>query len=55
MLLKIRITSFLTGFAVASALGLYQLRQDVLHSHEVLAAQVGAATRVACMHDHHMP
>jgi hypothetical protein len=42
-LLRVRISSFLAGFGVAAGLGLYQLRQDVLQSHEVLAQQVTTA------------
>ena len=40
MLLKVRLTSFLVGFGVASGLALYQLRNDVLQSHNVLTHQV---------------
>eukprot|EP00195_Chlamydomonas_chlamydogama_P004847 CAMPEP_0202900998 /NCGR_PEP_ID=MMETSP1392-20130828/12646_1 /ASSEMBLY_ACC=CAM_ASM_000868 /TAXON_ID=225041 /ORGANISM="Chlamydomonas chlamydogama, Strain SAG 11-48b" /LENGTH=66 /DNA_ID=CAMNT_0049587479 /DNA_START=92 /DNA_END=292 /DNA_ORIENTATION=+ len=35
-LLRVRVTSFLVGFGVAAGFALYQLRQDVLKSHEVL-------------------
>ncbi len=44
-LLRIRITSFLTGFGVCSAFALYQLRQDVLKSNSAIISQVpkGAA------------
>jgi hypothetical protein len=38
--LKIRLTSFLTGFAVAGGLAMYQVRQDVLKGTDFLAAQV---------------
>eukprot|EP00798_Chlamydomonas_sp_ICE-L_P018715 gene18716-25238_t len=38
-LLRVRLTSFLVGFGVAGGLGMYQLRQDVLTSHEVLSRQ----------------
>lgn len=37
--LKIRLTSFLTGFAVAGGLAMYQVRQDVLKGTDFLAAQ----------------
>lgn len=40
MLVKARVSSFLAGFAVAAGAALYQLRQDVLKSHDVLAQQV---------------
>jgi hypothetical protein len=38
--IKLRLTSFFTGFAVAGALCMWQIRQDVLKSSEFLAAQV---------------
>jgi hypothetical protein len=38
--LKIRLTSFLTGFAVAGGLAMYQVRQDVLKGTDFLASQV---------------
>jgi len=37
--IKLRLTSFFTGFAVAGALAMWQIRQDVLRSSEFLAAQ----------------
>jgi hypothetical protein len=39
-MLRIRLTSFLVGFGVASGLALYQLRQDIFRGHDFLAAQV---------------
>lgn len=39
MLLRVRVTSFLVGVGVASTLGLYQLRTDVINSHAVIIAQ----------------
>uniref|UniRef100_A0A061QVM5 Uncharacterized protein n=1 Tax=Tetraselmis sp. GSL018 TaxID=582737 RepID=A0A061QVM5_9CHLO len=38
-LLRIRLSSFLAGAALTGGLALYQLRQDVLASHELLVAQ----------------
>lgn len=32
-LLRARVTSFLVGFGLATGFALYQLRQDVAHSH----------------------
>lgn len=39
-MLRIRLTSFLVGFGVASGLALFQLRQDIFKGNEFLAAQV---------------
>ena len=39
-LFRVRATSFLAGFGLAAGLGLYQLRQDIISSHEVLSRQV---------------
>jgi hypothetical protein len=36
---RARITSFLSGVAVAGAVGLYQIRKDLEASHKVLAEQ----------------
>lgn len=40
MLLRIRLSSFLAGVAVAGAFSLYQIREDIQKSHELLSAQV---------------
>jgi len=40
MLLRIRVSSFLAGFGLASAAALWQLRNDITTSSEYLAAQV---------------
>ena len=40
MLLRIRLSSFLAGVAVAGSFSLYQIRQDIQRSHELLSAQV---------------
>lgn len=40
MLLRIRLSSFLAGVAVAGTFSLYQIRQDIQKSHELLSAQV---------------
>ena len=40
MLLRVRLTSFLAGVALAGSAALYQLRQDIWDSHSILAAQV---------------
>jgi hypothetical protein len=40
MLLRFRIASFLTGFGLASAFALYQLRKDIWDSHRILLEQV---------------
>mmetsp|Transcript_8399 Transcript_8399/g.20948 ORF Transcript_8399/g.20948 Transcript_8399/m.20948 type:complete len:82 (-) Transcript_8399:412-657(-) len=42
MLLRIRVTSFLTGFGVCAGLALYQLRQDIKKSHDVMSHQAEA-------------
>lgn len=42
MLVRVRVGSFLAGFAVASGLALLQIRQDVISSSDFLAAQVRA-------------
>ncbi|KAL3136765.1 hypothetical protein ABBQ38_005480 [Trebouxia sp. C0009 RCD-2024] len=39
MLLRIRLSSFLAGVAVAGTFSLYQIRQDIQKSHELLSAQ----------------
>lgn len=39
MLYRVRISSFLAGFGICAAFALYQLRQDVLKSHTVIASQ----------------
>lgn len=41
MLVRARVVSFLSGFAVAGCICLYQLRQDIWESHKLLASQVG--------------
>ena len=41
MLVRARVVSFLSGFAVAGSVALYQLRQDIWESHRLLASQVG--------------
>ena len=40
MLFRARVVSFLSGFAVAGCIALYQLRQDVWESHRLLSAEV---------------
>lgn len=45
MLLRIRATSFLAGFGLASAAAFWQLRADIVRSSEYLAVQV----RVECI------
>ena len=45
MLLRIRLSSFLAGVAVAGTFSLYQIRQDIQRSHELLSAQVRSTTR----------
>ncbi|GMH37314.1 hypothetical protein BSKO_05187 [Bryopsis sp. KO-2023] len=40
MLFRIRLTSFLAGFAVAGGLALYQLQHDVKKSHAIIAGEV---------------
>lgn len=37
---KARASGFLVGFGVASGFALYQLRQDVLKSHQAMLLQV---------------
>lgn len=44
MLVRARVVSFLSGFAVAGCICLYQLRQDIWESHKLLASQVGRAS-----------
>lgn len=46
MLLRIRLSSFLAGVAVAGTFSLYQIRQDIQKSHELLSAQVRSTTFV---------
>lgn len=46
MLLRIRLSSFLAGVAVAGSFSLYQIRQDIQKSHELLSAQVRSTTFV---------
>jgi hypothetical protein len=43
MLLRVRVSSFLAGFGLASAAALWQLRTDIITSSEYLAAQVRAS------------
>jgi hypothetical protein len=40
MLWRVRVGSFLAGFAVASGFALIQIRQDVINSSEFLSGQV---------------
>ena len=40
MIFRARLSSFLAGFAVASAFAVYQLRNDVRESHSLLSEQV---------------
>jgi hypothetical protein len=46
-MLRIRATSFLVGFGLASAVGLYQLRQDVSRGNEAIASQVGEVRQLS--------
>ena len=45
MLVRARVVSFLSGFAVAGCIALYQLRQDIWESHKLLASQVRVSLR----------
>lgn len=45
MLLRIRASSFLAGFGLASGAAFWQLRGDIVKSSEYLAAQVGVCGR----------
>ena len=51
MLLRIRLSSFLAGVAVAGTFSLYQIRQDIQKSHELLSAQVRSSTLVSYCQD----
>ncbi|DBA86767.1 TPA: hypothetical protein ACH3X1_016656 [Trebouxia sp. C0004] len=56
MLLRIRLSSFLAGVAVAGSFSLYQIRQDIQRSHELLSAQAegydkGLEQRVSNLED----
>jgi hypothetical protein len=42
VLVRVRVTSFLCGFATAGALAMYQLRNDLTSSTDFLATQVRA-------------
>ncbi len=48
MLVRARVVSFLSGFAVAGCIALYQLRQDIWESHKLLASQVRLGLRGSC-------
>ena len=48
MLVRARVVSFLSGFAVAGCIALYQLRQDIWESHKLLASQVWVVLRGSC-------
>ena len=48
MLVRARVVSFLSGFAVAGCIALYQLRQDIWESHKLLASQVRPGLRGSC-------
>jgi hypothetical protein len=37
---RTRASSFFTGFALASAIAMYQLQRDVMGSHRILADEV---------------
>lgn len=39
-LMRIRVSSFLSGFAVAAGISLYQLKKDLQDSHALLREQV---------------
>ena len=39
MLLRVRVTSFLAGVALAGSAALYQLRKDIWDSHTILQSQ----------------
>lgn len=41
-LMRTRISSFLVGFGLATGLGMYQIRQDLLNSHAEIKASVSA-------------
>ena len=43
VLVRVRVTSFLCGFATAGALAMYQLRADLTSSTDFLATQVCGA------------
>jgi hypothetical protein len=46
MLLRVRVSSFLAGFGLASAAAFFQLRNDITNSSTFLAAQVSRAAVV---------
>jgi hypothetical protein len=54
-LMRVRITSFLAGFGIASGLALYQIRQDVVTSHAEVTASVRHALRACLMHVVRLP
>lgn len=39
LLLRARVSSFLAGVAVAGVFGVYQLRRDVVESHDAILTQ----------------
>jgi hypothetical protein len=49
MLLRVRVTSFLAGFGLASAAAFWQLRNDITTSSQFLAAQVRGAPRMGVL------
>lgn len=42
MLFRVRMTSFLTGFAVAGGIAMYYLQGDIQKSSALVAGEVGA-------------
>ena len=56
-MLGTRVTSFAFGFACASAISMYKIKEDIWSSHKILADQVRATSRTrsdstsACLSD----
>lgn len=46
MLLRARVSAFLSGVAIAGVFAVYQLRKDVTDSHKILADQVSITLAV---------
>lgn len=44
-MLGTRVTSFAFGFACASAISMYKIKEDIWSSHKILADQVRATSR----------
>ncbi len=52
MLLRARVSAFLSGVAIAGVFAVYQLRKDVTDSHKILKDQVSSCSPTFLPQDH---